>query len=437
MTTFTGVRTKSTRLPGLICKEHFFQVPLNYDNPKGAHIEIFARELVAPENAENSELPAMVFLQGGPGFESPRPEGADGWIKRALSQYRVILLDQRGTGLSSPVTHQTLEALPDAATQAEYLSHFRADNIVRDCEFIRESINEGRPWTIVGQSYGGFCSVTYLSLAPAGLCGAIIFGGLPPLRNNPDDVYRACYKQVIAKNEAFYRSFPEDIEVVRRIVSHLQSTQVCLPCGEVLSPERFLQLGLNLGFTSSGRSLIAIHYLLERAFLSPKLGADTLSYTFLRNVDYCLSFNTNPIYALLHEPIYCQGQSSNWSAQRILPQFPQFSHENDCVYFTGEMIYPWMFDQYQCLKPLKEAALILAAKSDWPDLYNTEVLARNTVPTVAVVYYDDMYVDRDLSLETAKTIAGIKLWITNEYQHDGIRVDGVHLLDKALALLTL
>lgn len=35
---------------------------------------------------------------------------------------------------------------------ADYLKHFRADNIVKDAEFIRIRIDpEARPWTVLGQ----------------------------------------------------------------------------------------------------------------------------------------------------------------------------------------------------------------------------------------------------------------------------------------------
>ena len=46
------------------------------------------------------------------------------------------MLDQRGTGRSSPIG--TLPGLTPAE-QAEYLTHFRADSIVRDAELIRRS----------------------------------------------------------------------------------------------------------------------------------------------------------------------------------------------------------------------------------------------------------------------------------------------------------
>jgi proline iminopeptidase len=34
-----------------------------------------------------------------------------------------------------------------------------------------------------------------------------------------------------------------------------------------------------------------------------------------------------------------------------------------------------------------------------------------------------MYVDADLSLETARHVGNLDYWITNEYEHDGLRAD--------------
>ena len=57
---------------------------------------------------------------------------------------------------------------------------------------------------------------------------------------------------------------------------------------------------------------------------------------------------------------------------------------------AGEMVFPWMFEDFVELQPLRGAAQILAEKSDWPSLYDLDVLQRNKVPTAAACYYDDM-----------------------------------------------
>lgn len=430
-------KTIVQRIPGLVLISHYFEVPLDYAKPSGKKITVFAREVRSTENAEKSDMPFLVFLQGGPGFQSPRPESNGGWIKRALKDYRVLLLDQRGTGLSSPITHQTITEIGDVDEQVEYLKHFRADNIVRDCEFIRGLLNGGKKWSVLGQSFGGFCITTYLSFHSEGLEAAIITGGFAPLVDEPDEVYRACYTRLVEKNEQFYERFPEDAEIVSRIVKHLQSNEVFLPCGETLTPRRFLELGINFGFKCSGHSMNTIHYLLETAF-APNTARETLSYLFLRGVENLMDFNTNPIYSLLHEAIYCQGRASRWSAQRIITEFPQFDLNNrkdEPAFFTGEMIYPWMFEEYSCLKQFKKVADKLAEYTHWPPLYDKNALKACDVPCVGTIYYDDLYVDRVLAEETAKTIRGSKYWLTNEFEHDGLREDGEKVLDRLLAML--
>jgi hypothetical protein len=98
------------------------------------------------------------------------------------------------------------------------------------------------------------------------------------------------------------------------------------------------------------------------------------------------------------------------------------------------MIYPWMFEQFPALRPFAEAAALLAAKEDWPRLYDTGRLAANEVPVAALAYLDDMYVDYDYSRETAATIGNLRLWSTDEYQHNGLRADGERILDRLLAM---
>jgi pimeloyl-ACP methyl ester carboxylesterase len=343
-------------------------------------------------------------------------------------------LDQRGTGLSTPVTEQTLSVLPDASAQFEYLKHFRADNIVRDCEFIRKALTGDEPWTILGQSFGGFCATTYLSFAPEGLKGVAITGGLPPVSVTIDDVYRATYRQLIKKNNLFYKRFPDDADLVRRIVQHLRANEVILPTGETLSAGRFLQLGLSFGFNCSGNSMNTVHYLLENAFVQQS-GTEKLSSSFLSAVERRSDFNNHPIYALLHESIYCERQASRWSAERVRSEFPQFAAESEPALFTSEMIFSWMFDEYHSLKPLKELAEMLALYDSWPALYDADVLRNNTVPVAACVYYNDIYVDRSISERTADTIGGAKIWITNEYEHDGLRQDGARILDRLFEML--
>jgi pimeloyl-ACP methyl ester carboxylesterase len=420
------------RLPGLILTDHSFTIPLDHSLPHSEQITVFARELVATKS-EAEHLPWLVFFQGGPGFASPRPAANSGWLKRALKEYRVLLLDQRGTGLSTPVTFQTLARFRTAQAMADYLKHFRADAIVQDAEWIRrELLGERERWSVLGQSYGGFCIAHYLSAAPRALREAILTGGLPPLERSADEVYRATYQRVMGKNRLYYERYPDDATRARRIVDTLQQREVLLPSGDRLSPRRFQQLGIGFGASDGFEQ---VHYLLEGAFVTGASGPE-LSYGFLRGVEEIQNFDTNPIYALLQEACYTQATASRWAAERVRTDYPEFDLSPDKpVYYTGEMIYPWMFDEYRYLRPLKGAAEILAEYDRWPRLYDPAVLRANDVPCAAAIYYDDMYVERAFSEETAEAIRGIRVWVTNEYEHNGLRADGKQVLGRLLAML--
>jgi pimeloyl-ACP methyl ester carboxylesterase len=419
------------RVPGLILTDHEFHVPIDYAQPDGARLTVFAREAVASDKAQ-ANLPWLVFFQGGPGFGAPRPSDvhSPGWLDRALKDYRILLLDQRGTGRSTPISYQSLTRFQAPQDQADYLKLFRADNIVRDAEWIRRELKIDR-WSVLGQSYGGFCVTTYLSLAPESLREAFITGGLPPIQHHPDAVYRATYPRVREKNRLYFERYPDDVQRVRDVVDHLTQHDVRLPCGDQLTPQRFQQLGMSFGMSDGFEP---VHYLLEEAFVDGAYGRE-ISYTFLRGVENAQHFDTSVLYAILHEPCYCEGTAGNWSAERVRAEFPEFAVTADRpVLFTGEMVYPWMFDEYRTLRPLKEAAQLLARFDGWPRLYDREALRHNTVPTAAALYYNDMYVDRLLSEETASIIAGIQIWATSEYEHNGLRADGERILGRLFGL---
>jgi pimeloyl-ACP methyl ester carboxylesterase len=105
----------------LVLSNHQFLLPLNHKRPGGEKIVVFAREVVSVEHEHKTDLPWLVFFQGGPDFPSPRPDSKTGWLKRALKEYRVLLLDQRGTEFSTPVTFQTLARIESPQKQADYL----------------------------------------------------------------------------------------------------------------------------------------------------------------------------------------------------------------------------------------------------------------------------------------------------------------------------
>ncbi|MBB2912326.1 pimeloyl-ACP methyl ester carboxylesterase [Streptosporangium becharense] len=409
-------------LPGVALTDHTFTVPLDHADPGGETIEIFAREAIDPAR-RGENLPWLLFLQGGPGGKSPRPTAADGWLGHALKTHRVLLLDQRGAGRSTPLTARTVTGTDEEI--AARLMHYRADSIVADAELIRRELCGDRPWETLGQSYGGFVTLTYLSRAPEGLKACYITGGLPGLEATADDVYARTYPRVRAKVDRYFARYPEDAGRLRAVTDHLRHHEVMLPDGDVLTVRRLQTLGLCLGMSDGAEYL---HWLLDEAW-----HGDRLSDLFRYEVMMATGFVGNPLYAVMHEAIYAQGAATAWAAHRLLPG--EFHEDAEPALPVGEMIYPWMFDDIAALRPFKGAAEILAAESGWPALYDPARLAANRVPVAAAVYYDDMYVEEDLSMRTAAAIGNVRTWVTNEWEHDGLRVSGGRVLARLMDIV--
>ncbi len=401
------------RVPGAVLTEREHIVPLVHGDPSRGTITVFTREVAAPDGLER---PYLVFLQGGPGHEAARPTSPlSGWMARAILDYRILLLDQRGTGRSTPVGAVIPGATP--AEQAEYLTHFRADSIVRDCELIRQELSVER-WSLLGQSFGGFTSLTYLSLAPESLRESLITGGLAPITSRPaDDVYAATWIRVREANERYHARYPGDRDRLASILERLDAEDVRLPNGDRLTARRFRQLGMWLGDNAGSEKL---HHVLELPFSSP---------AFLHDVQHAMGWERNPMYATLHESSYADGVATRWSAHRLAPED---AISGDLL--GAEHVFPWMWEEYRGLRGHREVAEILA-EHPWPRLYDADRLARNEVPVAATIYHDDVYVDRVFAEETARGVRGLRPWITNEYAHSGLRADGERIVGRLIDMV--
>lgn len=401
-------------VPGATLTEREHSVPLDHAASDGPQITVFTRE-VAGEGSEGK--PYLLFLQGGPGMEATRPTAPpSGWMKRAIKDYRVLLLDQRGVGRSTPVGEHIPGATPQ--DQADYLTHFRADSIVRDAEVIRQELIGIERWSVLGQSFGGFSSMTYLSIAPEGLREAYITGGLSPIGRSADEVYSATWQRAIGKNKGYFERYPDDRQRAREIFRRLDAEDARLPGGDRLTSNRFRLNGLNLG-RSDGWELL--HHLLELPF-----GSNAFLWDAAIGAT---NFQRNPIYATLHESSYADGVATLWSAARTRPA--EIDAEG---YFAAEHIYPEMWQDYGGLRAHAAAAQILA-EHEWPRLYDAAVLRQNDVPVAASIYTNDLYVDRDFALESAATIRGLKAWDTAEFEHNGLRADGERVFSTLFDLL--
>ncbi len=403
------------KLLDLTVEEHTLTVPLVWGDPADSRtIDIFAR-VVAREGGET--LPFLVFLQGGPGHEAPRPfhsSTSPAWLDEALAHYRLVLLDQRGTGQSTPVGDHDLARGAEAV--AEHLTHLRADSIVRDCEAIREHLGAAT-WSVLGQSFGGFTTLAYLSTDASSLQDVFITGGLSTIGRHPDDVYALCYEKMRTTSERYYRRFPEHRDAMRRLVDLADAGDIVLPDGEVVSRSRLRSMGSALGTNDGWQTVWS---LLER---------DPSSNAFRHDLMHAMPFDgRNPLYFAFHESSYADGHATRWSAERTEPS----DFRDDPTLFTGEHIRRDWTETVPAFRPWRDVTLALA-EYVWPSIYDAEAIAASGATGAAAVYVDDVYVPMEFSLETARLLPGVKLWVTSEHEHNGLRSGPVlsRLIDLA------
>lgn len=425
--------------------EYWFEVPLDYENLSGNTLHIFARSAelidtpIQPWSNKSRQLPWLLFLQGGPGAGcAPVRQGS--WISFFLEKgYKILLMDQRGAGLSSTITAENLVNQGNPAMQAHYLTQFRADNIVRDAEAIRKMLLKDYPdkkWSVLGQSFGGFCSLHYLSFYPDSLREVFNTGGMAPMLANPDALYERLLRKTIEMNELYYTKFPEDIGRVHRLINYLEIHQCQTSDGETLTPHRIQNLGMLLICPSGWETL---HNLLLRANYELVAGGTLLRPT-ISLIEDQVPFDRTILYAILHEACYLSGTGtfSNWSAEQALTVNLAFdirsTPPDEPIMLTAEIITHDTFTSYKSLRPLLPAAEIIAAYDQWPDLYDDEQLARNEVPVYAAIYVDDLAVDFEYAMQRAKGLGNCKVYVTNRSWHGGLRDDTEEVLGALFRL---
>ena len=128
-----------------------------------------------------------------------------------------------------------------------------------------------------------------------------------------------------------------------------------------------------------------------------------------------MRFSRNPIYATLHESSYADGVATRWSAARLLPdESGRRATSRPSTSSRG------------CGRTTRASGRSGRPPRSWPNIPGrrsttpTE-LRRNEVPVAATIYVNDLYVEREFAEETAATIRGLRPWVTNEFEHNGLR----------------
>ena len=176
-----------------------------------------------------------------------------------------------------------------------------------------------------------------------------------------------------------------------------------------------------------------LHWLLDEAW-----HGDDLSDTFRHAVMAATGFVDMPLFALQE---YCYGGQgpapTGWAADRALAQHPDFAagrrpaavHRRDVLPLDvpGDRLAQALRRGRRPARRGRRLARRSTTRSAWPPTRSRSAPA---------VYFDDMYVDADLSLQTARAVGNTRVWVTNEFEHDGIAADGAKVLDRLMGMAT-
>ena len=212
-----GITAKLEELGGVSCEENpdftcvTIQVPLNhFDSANTETLDVvFA---VSPATGERLGMFIQAF-PGGPGGEGISSGGL-GWYSDAiLEHYDIVYFDQRGIGLSNPLTcpdayeanfmaylnasdqtglegldtpAEQQQAIEDARAYAENcvaeigidpakLAFFGTDQVAEDIDSFREAIGDEK-FMLYGVSYGTAVAQTYAAAHPDHLLGLVLDG---------------------------------------------------------------------------------------------------------------------------------------------------------------------------------------------------------------------------------------------------------------------
>lgn len=166
------------------------QVPVNYQQAEGDQLAINFAVLPAIDNSDNKA--PLMFLAGGPGQSAVELAAM---IRRMFNEVRkthdIILVDQRGTGKSSPLQCEEF----DQSEQSPYsiipkdfkgeditecleqfsvdLSQFTSENAIRDFDAVRQALGH-QQIHLYGGSYGTRAALVYQRMFPQSLRSVVL-----------------------------------------------------------------------------------------------------------------------------------------------------------------------------------------------------------------------------------------------------------------------
>lgn len=168
-------------------------VPENWQSPTHKTIDIHVTVVNAV--AATPKPDPLVLLMGGPGQAGSELVAGLVKIFREANESRdLVLIDQRGTGLSNPLMCENKDANPYLDVQADFklsdidqciasydadLAQYGTTTAIADFEAVREALGY-QQINLYGISYGSRAAMVYMREKPESLRSVILDGVVPP-----------------------------------------------------------------------------------------------------------------------------------------------------------------------------------------------------------------------------------------------------------------
>lgn len=398
-------------MPGVATRDHEVTVPIDRDDPARGEISVFAREL-----AVDDSLPALVYFQGGPG--KPGPRMLMDWIPEALRRYRVFLFDERGTGRSHKVDRTTPERI-----DAHYLSHLRPPDVAADAEAMRQHLGI-QQWDVLGNSFGAACAGAYLSYFPEGIRRAHLVGCVPEAHMEVERFNRLNFQLLAARTKELFAAVPWIEDRIAEVADHLDNHDERMPTGERLSITRFRFCGVLLGEEGD---FGALANLLEMPFTTHR-GEKRLRGDFLAQLGAIISLETMPLWGVIHETVMARpGHPVQWNADKV------YREEFADLPLLGNQFLRTHFEEDPALIPFSEE-VDKVHRMDTLKAQAQDVSA-NEVPTAALLFKQDLFLPYELTRKSATRVGNLKLWVHDEWFHDGLWTHGPEVVNTLFDML--
>jgi pimeloyl-ACP methyl ester carboxylesterase len=322
-----SLKLSECRLPNLPtlaqCGES--EVPEDRSKPEGRRIRIFAA--VLPANTLSPKEDPLLILAGGPGQAASTLAPFVARLNDVRRARDVVLIDQRGTGRSSPMQCDAFKPRDDEALDtdpvprakacaAELLAQgvdaaqYTTTAWIADLEVMREALGYAH-WNLWGGSYGTRVAQEYLRRHPDRIRTVTLDAVVPPSMISTLDVWRtrqATFDAVLracGESPACRKSHPDPAATLATIAGSLG------PAGrdvEGVDPRTGKVTRLHLTFDGLLGLLQPLLYTPEAASLLPEMLGLAATGDYGPLFAATQSTNTNPVEQLnaaLHFSVTC------------------------------------------------------------------------------------------------------------------------------------